>query len=415
MNSWIRVIRPACGLLATASVSCSGTVSTQDGTESGSTSASSSPDQTSASPSHSTETVADPEDSERTLGPWMQSESPELDWDPALDCKAAKVSVGANHVCAITEGEHLFCWGDNTLFALGYVSEDDECSEGRCRGEPQPVGELHQVEGVSLGLNHTCALTEDGFVSCWGGNMGGSLGSAVDTVCANPWATDPSHAQELGCTPYPTTIPTLEDVVAIDGWGFQCALHGRDGFVSCWGGEGLNVPTLIDGVTEAREVDHFCALTNDNRIECWDRSTLGASYDWELPLRGLSTGYNTACAIDSESQVVCAGFDRDWNDGARSCLQGTPCALQVIDAVGDVVQISAGSTGVWLRREDGSVTAAGSSAPKALPAPAIDISAGYFGTCAVIDDGRIACWGGEFTEKQIGFGTDTRIYDLCEL
>jgi hypothetical protein len=48
-----------------------------------------------------------------------------------------------------------------------------------------------------------------------------------------------------------------------------------------------------------------------------------------------------------------------------------------------------------------------------LPEPATYVSSGYFGKCAVLDSGRIACWDGDMS-AYLGFGKELEIYDLCE-
>ena len=61
------------------------------------------------------------------------------------------------------------------------------------------VGLSDSGQAISAGYDHTCALTEDGGVKCWGGNWGGNSGMAspetrltpVDVSRLGRW--DPSH------------------------------------------------------------------------------------------------------------------------------------------------------------------------------------------------------------------------------
>lgn len=65
-------------------------------------------------------------------------------------------------------------------------------------------------------------------------------------------------------------------------------------------------------------------------------------------------------------------------------------------------------------RDDGIVTELPTKIQVPLPAAATQVSAGYYGACAVLADGRIACWGEASALEHLGFGTKPRVYDLCD-
>jgi hypothetical protein len=72
-----------------------------------------------------------------------------------------------------------------------------------------------------------------------------------------------------------------------------------------------------------------------------------------------------------------------------------------------VAQVSGSGEQVWLRDTVGNVrslsTSAELSAPVAVPLPAADLSAGYYGACAVLVDGSVYCWASPgFAEKDLG-------------
>jgi alpha-tubulin suppressor-like RCC1 family protein len=99
----------------------------------------------------------------------------------------AAVSVGAMHSCAIEANtRRLFCWGANQHGQLGIGSLD------RTRGaamrdahpQPEPVGGSLRFTQVAAGLEHTCALSTNGAVYCWGRALRGSLGENTGTVAA---------------------------------------------------------------------------------------------------------------------------------------------------------------------------------------------------------------------------------------
>jgi alpha-tubulin suppressor-like RCC1 family protein len=79
-------------------------------------------------------------------------------------------SAGATHTCAVTTGGGVKCWGAGNNGLLGNGSSGNVCSP------VNPVGLASNVTAISVGAEHTCALTTGGGVKCWGMNGDGRLG-----------------------------------------------------------------------------------------------------------------------------------------------------------------------------------------------------------------------------------------------
>src|SRR5581483_8712894 len=90
--------------------------------------------------------------------------------DDFLDDVIAVVA-GATHTCVITGDHRVDCWGDNTT---GQVGGTDPAPATL----PRRVDGLSAATRISAGLAYTCALT-NGDVYCWGSNASGQLGSAT--------------------------------------------------------------------------------------------------------------------------------------------------------------------------------------------------------------------------------------------
>lgn len=98
-----------------------------------------------------------------------------------------KVSIGFQHVCATRSDNTLWCWGEVSLGRLGFECGEPEtetaCSAysgsyGSAAFIPSPAQvPLQNVADVAAGSAHTCALTGDGKVYCWGSNASGQLGN----------------------------------------------------------------------------------------------------------------------------------------------------------------------------------------------------------------------------------------------
>jgi hypothetical protein len=71
------------------------------------------------------------------------------------------VSAGARHTCGVTGDGDLVCWGDN--------------SSGQVSGAP--AGEF---ASVSAGGSHSCAVRADGDLACWGEDSSGQVSEAPE-------------------------------------------------------------------------------------------------------------------------------------------------------------------------------------------------------------------------------------------
>ncbi|MCS6857962.1 MAG: hypothetical protein NZM37_09635, partial [Sandaracinaceae bacterium] len=84
------------------------------------------------------------------------------------------IAVGANHSCAIRRSGELLCWGRNDESQIGVGSVDPTVVRS-----PTPVRGLPPVQSISLGRFHSCALTRNAQIWCWGGNNQGQLGTGT--------------------------------------------------------------------------------------------------------------------------------------------------------------------------------------------------------------------------------------------
>lgn len=183
-----------------------------------------------------------------------------------------QLAAGPVHICALLEDKTVTCWGRNSFGEIGIDPSTAHSSD------PVAVNGLSDVIQITAGVYHSCALLEDGTVTCWGANSSGQLGDGT---------TDSRH------TPGPL-VSELDSVkhVTSSGW-FTCALHDDD-TVSCWGGntggelgrgsesgheDAGEVPGLSDVVELVAGGGHACArLTNDD-VLCWGYNETGAVGD----------------------------------------------------------------------------------------------------------------------------------------
>jgi alpha-tubulin suppressor-like RCC1 family protein len=97
--------------------------------------------------------------------------------------------AGAYHTCAINSNGQALCWGSN---ASGQLGTGDTTS----RATPTPImlSGMTKLTELSLGSDHTCAVSETNDLYCWGSNVRGQLGngsnadSSVPVALGRGWA-----------------------------------------------------------------------------------------------------------------------------------------------------------------------------------------------------------------------------------
>jgi len=273
------------------------------------------------------------------------------------------------------------------------------CTEAHaCAIECNP-GLLHSGDAcekavaVSAGFGHACAVAEGGGVLCWGANEHGQLGDGTVTDRAHPAAV---------------ALPAAATALAA-GFFHTCAVAG--GEVYCWGdnatgelGDGTTTssadPVKVDGLAGASaiaagggpsigpfsEYGHSCALLDTGDVRCWGGNAWGQLGAGDLLDR---TRPGPAVALPAAAQVLSVG-DRHT------------CA------------IAGGALYCWGDNQLGQVgdgSGTDQSAPAlAVGAGALQVAAGAFHTCAVVDPGagaEVQCWGGN-SDGQSDAGQNTQ-------
>jgi hypothetical protein len=96
---------------------------------------------------------------------------------------ATAVSAGERHTCAVTTDGAMRCWGWNPFGGLGDGTTTDRLT-------PVTVtGLTGTVVAEATGAYHSCAVTSGGAVQCWGGNQYGQLGDGTTTQRLTPVAS----------------------------------------------------------------------------------------------------------------------------------------------------------------------------------------------------------------------------------
>lgn len=295
------------------------------------------------------------------------------------------VTAGLSHTCALNAAGSVLCWGDNTYGQLGTGTR----TLGGSNPYPRSVGGLADAKAVAAGDTHTCALTADGWVMCWGSNAYGQLG-------------DGTTVSQLAPVTVTGLISGVQQIAA--GGSHTCALTAAGG-VKCWGDLATtpeDVPGLTSGVSAiAAGYMHTCAIVGDaavgGAVQCW-----GANDTGQLG-NGTTTASSTPVAVqglDSGVKAISAGgapVDR-FTAGGHSCAVTTAGAVKCW-GWNDEGQLGDGTTTNRLAPVNVTGIAAGAQ----------DVAAGDKHTCALVGDvaagtAGVKCWG-QNHYGQLGVGT----------
>jgi alpha-tubulin suppressor-like RCC1 family protein len=104
-----------------------------------------------------------------------------------------QVSAGGQHTCAIASDTTAYCWGDFEHGRLGIGSSVGErLRRKEHQATPAAVDGGMTFRSLSAAGVHTCGVTTGGKGYCWGDNLDGRLGTGGGFWTARKWDTKPS-------------------------------------------------------------------------------------------------------------------------------------------------------------------------------------------------------------------------------
>ena len=191
------------------------------------------------------------------------------------DRTAVAIAIDNDHTCAILDDGSVSCWGNNDHGQLGDGTTTDRLTPTQTAS----LGSERTAVAIATGFLHTCVILDDGSVSCWGNNDQGQLGDGTTTDRLTPTQTASLGADRTGV-----------EIIAKNHW--TCALLD-DGSISCWGsnyngqlGDGTNTdrntPTQTaslgtnrTAVAIAAGSNNVCAILDNGSVSCWGRNYAG--------------------------------------------------------------------------------------------------------------------------------------------
>jgi alpha-tubulin suppressor-like RCC1 family protein len=270
--------------------------------------------------------------------------NPEL--RPSNKLKIKQVVAGGSDTCVLFENGKIKCWG-----YFGFSISRDLVKYMASLPFVNFSNDL--VIQLSAGSNHICALFDNGKVKCWGSNRNGELGIGNRTEYSGYQNKNNFVFANIG----------LERVVQVSaGEGFTCALF-ENGKVKCWGSNStgqLGLGDKSDRGGKQNELGEKLPFLN-----------LGPE-----TITQISTGSYHGCALFQNGRVKCWGNGKRGNLGYRN-------------------NSNIGTEELDMERLD--YLDLGAMRVK-------KISTGAYHTCALIENGKVKCWG-DNSSGQVGQNT----------
>lgn len=277
---------------------------------------------------------------------------------------------GSHRTCALVTYT-VYCWGYNAYGQLGdgrYIGSPNDIELSSSIDSLVPV-KVTRASGVMAGKqivkifsaqHHSCALSSDGLMYCWGYNANGQLGTGG--------TTDSSVPVQVGGA---LAGLTITDIGGTNN--ASCAIAG--GKIYCWG-------VNANGVT-GRSTTSGSTLTPTLVTASNTATTLATNYT-ATKLSTSGSRSKTMCAIVS-GKAYCWGDNNNGSIGNGTTSTSVTVPTKVTEAAG----LLSGKT-VTAISQDGYVSSG---------------SGGYPHVCAIAN-GAAYCWG-DNSSGQLGDGTTT--------
>jgi len=233
---------------------------------------------------------------------------------------ATQLSTKFNHTCALLINAALYCWGQNDEGQLG---QSDQPPAGDTTANdalnPVRVGTANW-RVVDTGQGHTCAISLDGSLFCWGRNSDHELGAdsriqvrePIQVLPAGPWL-DVAGGQNHTCG-------IMQDFT-LWCWGANTgtdANGGPLGHAALQLASPTQVGTAADWTRVHTNTFHSCALNQSAEMWCWGRNAEGQLGTSDVdsrttPVRvasnitAVGTGRFMTCAVNRAGIVACTG------------------------------------------------------------------------------------------------------------
>jgi hypothetical protein len=190
---------------------------------------------------------------------------------PKVTGPFAELAAGLAFTCFLSASGVLSCTGDNG-------ANQSDPGGPPTFSTPKAIASIPPVAEVTAGAEHVCArITSDGSVQCWGDTSFGQSGTNPDAGNNIP----PTTVHRIGGAPlvgtkrmasgdYHTCVITKDDKVAC--WGVREHANLGRNTPPLSGGSSFEADDVVgvsDVIDLAAGLDHTCAVTRSREVYCW--------------------------------------------------------------------------------------------------------------------------------------------------
>ena len=273
------------------------------------------------------------------------------------------VTAFGNSTCAVNTNGAAKCWGADSQGQVGNGTTGSDYAV-----PTDPIGMSSGVKDISIGYAGTCALMTTNSLNCWGHRW--SLGNGSSTTASTPQGSPTGLGNNIKIIAAATHTCALTTGGDVWCWGY-----GAEGQLNTTISESLTPINIALGTTATALAvgDWFsCVITTSGGAKCWGRNTAGEmgrgntttpARVGDVPgltsgIRAIATGQTHACALLNDRTVQCWGSNGNGQLGDGSTTERlSPVAVTGLG--GEVRTITAGQNG----------------------------------TCAILMNNAVQCWG----------------------
>jgi uncharacterized repeat protein (TIGR02543 family) len=333
----------------------------------------------------------------------------------AVGDKIIKIYIDYEHSAAISSSGRVFTWGRNDSSQLG--NQDPNKANKSIPTEITSSFNLNSADKIislSLGWDHSAAISSSGRVFTWGSNYFGQSGNGYSINRAVPTEITNQFILPIG-----------DKIVATSLGAYHSSAISSSGRVFTWGlnkyGE-LGDSTTTNKLTPIEITPRFKLETGDkifvmhlSTVSSFAISSTGRVFSWGFnPVGGLGDGTSLDKKVPTE---ITPRFNLNTNDKIIS-ISSSGDNTSALSSTGRVFTWGLNKYG-----EMGDNTNIGKSTPTeitfrfdkvAATEKIISIANGYYHSSAISSTGRIFMWGRNDI-GQLGFPVSTNILKPTEL
>ena len=223
--------------------------------------------------------------------------------------KFSNISVGWDYDCGLSTEKVGYCWGANYYLQSGGPPGAGGLSPPV--NSPLAIDVGHPLQEISANRAHSCAVTIQGFVFCWGANTSGQLGAAASGTCVT------QHLFNIPCRNTPVRVMTDQLFQSVSVGSTQ-----RDR-------------------SDTAPASHTCGITVTLDIYCWGSNVYGqlgngVQTDSQQPVRVVSSEKFSKVVAErgNTCALTTAGVAWCWGQNTAPRFAGRTAASSIASRKG---------------------------------------------------------------------------------